>query len=362
MARIRTIKPDFFKSEDVSTLPFRARLTWIGLWTHCDDHGRYKDSVRLIKGDVWSLDDVSLRDIEEDLQVLTAAGRIVRYTVAGELPGSAPAAEVPRSGVAEPRGAGYLAVVNWHTHQAINRPSKPRYPAPPMALGSAGPDDWNHCPTGHCVAGNPDARLTESVLDPHGTLTEGSLNGPGSLFAGHGLNGGFTEDSVSTHGGLTPGREGKGTEGRGRAHAREAEPSPIDGLASEPPPPKCPAHIDHPNPPPCGGCADARRSTERWVIDRARALANAPKCRRHRGQPAHNCGICRAERLATDDPDPPPGPAPPDAERARRGAAAVRAALPARPPPSPGARRDAAEALRALTDPPAAEQPTEEPE
>lgn len=40
MAKIRSIKPDFFTSEDVSALPLRARLTWIGLWTHCDDHGR----------------------------------------------------------------------------------------------------------------------------------------------------------------------------------------------------------------------------------------------------------------------------------------------------------------------------------
>jgi hypothetical protein len=40
MPRIRSIKPDFFKSEDVAALPLRARLLWIGLWTQCDDHGR----------------------------------------------------------------------------------------------------------------------------------------------------------------------------------------------------------------------------------------------------------------------------------------------------------------------------------
>src|ERR1700741_2905623 len=124
MARIRSIKPGFFKSEDVSALPLRARLTWIGLWTQCDDHGRYKDSAKLIKGDVWPLDDVSLRDIEEDLAYLEAERRIVRY-------------EVDRKP--------YLAVVNWPAHQAINRPGKPRYPAPTMALGSADPDDDNYC-------------------------------------------------------------------------------------------------------------------------------------------------------------------------------------------------------------------------
>lgn len=49
MARIRTIKPSFFRSEDVAALPLRARLLWIGLWTQCDDQGRTKDNKQLIK-------------------------------------------------------------------------------------------------------------------------------------------------------------------------------------------------------------------------------------------------------------------------------------------------------------------------
>lgn len=113
MARIRTIKPSFFASEDVSALPLRARLTWIGLWTHCDDQGRCKDNVRLIKAAVWPLDDVSLRDVEEDLDTLAGAGRIVRY---------------------ESDGQRCLAVVNWDAHQVINRPTASKLPAPPDPL------------------------------------------------------------------------------------------------------------------------------------------------------------------------------------------------------------------------------------
>src|SRR5438128_3887233 len=109
MARIRSIKPSFFRSEDVSVLPLRARLTWIGLWTQCDDQGRTKDNPRLIKGDVWPLDDVSLQDIEEDLTVLARYGRIVRYQVGDQR---------------------YLAIVNWHDHQKISNPSKSHLPAP----------------------------------------------------------------------------------------------------------------------------------------------------------------------------------------------------------------------------------------
>jgi hypothetical protein len=109
MARIRTIKPSFFKSDDVSALPLRARLTWIGLWTQCDDQGRTKDHTRLIKADIWPLDTVSLADIEEDLSTLAAHGRIVRYEVDGKR---------------------YLEVTNWSEHQKIDRPSKSTIPPP----------------------------------------------------------------------------------------------------------------------------------------------------------------------------------------------------------------------------------------
>jgi hypothetical protein len=115
MARIRTIKPSFFRSEDVSALPLRARLTWIGLWTQCDDAGRTKDNARLIKGDIWPLDEVSLRDIEDDLETLADHGRIVRYEVDGRR---------------------YLAITNWRDHQTIQKASTSRYPPPPDDYGA----------------------------------------------------------------------------------------------------------------------------------------------------------------------------------------------------------------------------------
>lgn len=134
MPRIRSVKPGFFTSEDVSVLPLRARLTWIGLWTHCDDQGRAKDNVKLIKAAVWPLDTVSLTDIEEDLAELAEKGRIVRYTVDGHR---------------------YLSVTNWSDHQSPNRPSKSKYPPPPGAR------DGPHVP------------LTEPSLNGHGGLTSG---------------------------------------------------------------------------------------------------------------------------------------------------------------------------------------------
>ncbi len=120
MARIRSIKPEFFESEDVAALPLRARLTWIGLWVHCDNYGRCKDNVRLVKKNVWPLDQVSLNDVEEDLGTLAAAGRIVRY---------------------EADGARYLAVVNWDRHQSIARPGHPKHPCPPSSVDNVSRHD-----------------------------------------------------------------------------------------------------------------------------------------------------------------------------------------------------------------------------
>ncbi len=66
----------------------------------------------------------------------------------------------------------------------------------------------------------------------------------------------------------------------------------------EPPPRACSKHLNDPDPPPCGPCAEARRGSERWLAARRQALVDAPKCRTHRGQPAHNCAGCRADALA----------------------------------------------------------------
>jgi hypothetical protein len=215
LARIRSIKPSFFRSEDVSVLPLRARLTWIGLWTQCDDSGRAKDNARLIKADIWPLDGVTLRDIEEDLETLAGHGRIVRYEVDGRR---------------------YLEIVNWGDHQAIQKPTQSKLPSPSE---------------GRIHSGTPPVALPDTAEMPT----------------------------------AWKGREGNGEEGT-RA---TAEPPPE-------PPLRCPKHLDDPAPPPCGPCGDARRTRERWERDNATRLAAAPRCRRHRGQLAHNCAPCRSEQ------------------------------------------------------------------
>jgi hypothetical protein len=70
---------------------------------------------------------------------------------------------------------------------------------------------------------------------------------------------------------------------------------------SEPPSPRCEKHLDTNDPPPCGPCGDARRARARWEVADSERRRSQPQCRIHRGQPAHNCGPCRADALVAGD-------------------------------------------------------------
>lgn len=293
MPRIRTIKPDFFTSDTVSELPLRARLTWIGLWTHCDDYGRCRDNVKLIKAAIWPLDNVSLRDIDEDLDILTARGRLIRYTVDGK---------------------NYLAVPTWTEHQRVSHPAKSRIPAPPesaLELLQSPPEDYRNGPedlpsiaSADPVDKRPEAAITQ--LNAH------SGNTPES-------SGGFPEAS-----GNPPLGKGK-EQGTGKGNTR----------GTEPPPPKCQRHIDDDDPPPCGPCADARRVRETWDRDEPARLAAARSATR--SEQARTAATATAAAIAACDMCDHAGYRPgavipcdhdPDTlERASRGAALARATL-----------------------------------
>jgi hypothetical protein len=106
MARIRTIKPEFFTSLSIADLSPLTRLTFIGLWTHVDDAGRCIDDARLIKAAVSPLER-TVAAIEADLVALTNQGRVIRY---------------------EGDGKRLIQVANWTEHQYINRPRPSKFP------------------------------------------------------------------------------------------------------------------------------------------------------------------------------------------------------------------------------------------
>lgn len=59
MARIRTIKPDFWRDEQLSMISPEACLLAIGLLNHCDDEGYFNANPKLVESDVFPLRELS---------------------------------------------------------------------------------------------------------------------------------------------------------------------------------------------------------------------------------------------------------------------------------------------------------------
>lgn len=83
MARIRQVKPEFFKSEDVAGLEFPARVLFIGLWTLAAADGRLLDRPRRIAAELFPYDHMEDR-IDMLLGMLAARELIVRYIAGGK--------------------------------------------------------------------------------------------------------------------------------------------------------------------------------------------------------------------------------------------------------------------------------------
>ncbi len=112
--RIRSIKPGFWRSDDVTCLPWDNRLLFIGLWSYVDDNGVGIDKLALIAADLFAADverepSETFARVSRGLQSLADSGRITRYTIASKA---------------------LLYVTNWDLHQRIDKPNKPRYPLP----------------------------------------------------------------------------------------------------------------------------------------------------------------------------------------------------------------------------------------
>ena len=108
MARIRSIKPEFWTSEQILECSTNARLLFIGLWNFCDDQGRHPYSAKQAKAEVFPADDFTEKDILGMLNELSTKGLIVRY---------------------ESENKEYFYVTGWR-HQRIDKPQAPKYPDP----------------------------------------------------------------------------------------------------------------------------------------------------------------------------------------------------------------------------------------
>ena len=76
MARIRTIKPDFWTDDVVADLDPVAMLLYIGMWNFADDEGFIKDSVGQLRRQIFP--DRGF-DVPRALDELIDRGRVIRY-------------------------------------------------------------------------------------------------------------------------------------------------------------------------------------------------------------------------------------------------------------------------------------------
>jgi hypothetical protein len=146
MARIRYIKPDFFKDEDVAALPLETRLCYIGLWTLADKGGRLEDRPKRIKAELFPYDPVDVEDSLLRLSMLkVGSGRpfILRYLAADQR---------------------YIQIVRWEDHQRPHHTEAESRipPAPPYEGEGNG-------------KGNGDGKLAQRELEVKELLFNGEL-------------------------------------------------------------------------------------------------------------------------------------------------------------------------------------------
>jgi len=106
MARIRTIKPEFWTDEKVVELSAFARLLFIGLWNFCDDDGRVAFSPRRLKMQIFPSDTLDIELLFKEL----ASSRLVEIYIVSEV--------------------SYIQVSGFSKHQKIDKRSVSKIPPP----------------------------------------------------------------------------------------------------------------------------------------------------------------------------------------------------------------------------------------
>ncbi len=100
MARIRTIKPEFWSDEKLAPLSPTDRLVFLGLVTLADDCGRILDNLKVLNAAIFPYTDDSA---EISLETLAKLERIQRGKTSS--------------------GQNVIQIVNWKRHQKVDKPN-----------------------------------------------------------------------------------------------------------------------------------------------------------------------------------------------------------------------------------------------
>ncbi|MBW9415801.1 DnaT-like ssDNA-binding domain-containing protein [Enterobacter roggenkampii] len=136
MARIRTVKPEFWTDEKVVECSIPARLLFIGLFNFANDLGCLERSPKRIKMQIFPADSI---DCEPLICELISHGLLTEYSV---------------------NGSDYLCIKGFSKHQKINRPSATKIPSP-LALIE--------------LEGKNEGGISEDSVSPQGVINDDSL-------------------------------------------------------------------------------------------------------------------------------------------------------------------------------------------
>jgi hypothetical protein len=114
MARLRSIKPEFWTAEPIMDCSRDARLFLLGLWNFVDDAGRHLYAPRQFKASIFPGDDIAQPAIETLLEELAANRLIDIYTVDGKK---------------------YVQMLDWAVNQKIDHPTPSKLPPNPSSKG-----------------------------------------------------------------------------------------------------------------------------------------------------------------------------------------------------------------------------------
>jgi hypothetical protein len=103
MARIRTIKPEFWRHEGLSALPEATHMLAAALLTYADDHGYFNANAKLIEAECFPLRKPSV-SVQESLTYLVVEG----YIQLGN----------------DCKGRRYGRIVNFAEHQRVSHPKE----------------------------------------------------------------------------------------------------------------------------------------------------------------------------------------------------------------------------------------------
>lgn len=114
MARIRTIKPEFWTNEKVMSCNALTRLLFIGMWNFADDYGRMIYAPGSIKARVFPNDQLSTPDMRDMINELCSNGLLMLYSA---------------------NDKEYIEITGWD-HQKIDKRQTSKIPGP-FESGSA---------------------------------------------------------------------------------------------------------------------------------------------------------------------------------------------------------------------------------